>query len=534
MFKKTLTSLAVLATLSTPAMAADIITSPVTLSAEGVVTAASVAAPAISVDLNATYTKDDIINITFTSDIVAAAQTVVAIEERPAVSIPTTSTLNSTANAIVVDVVFNGISYETGAAQTINGDIVAAGSPVTFGAGADAVTTSSLDLSQSAPSSQAITVGFLSKSGGTATYRITDITNSTVTSGYFLQFSGFTLKTADVVSEKSIDVSYSAETARAVPIDVATTNTENAVVKTASQFKVALTSAVASGTTYATGGFDSVVDVSANRLSFVDGVDAGTASDVSDVLTFKLTDSASSVTSDATLTGATYEVKGDFSWILDTSATTANIQAPTGVLAVSNGTLGAVKSDSIVITQTAAQAASNTDVTLTVDTSKNFPATATGTARKNAAVLPAGSYTIDADVSYTTVAPAQNAVETTDGIKAGAWSLNGASKVIEAYPLSTAVTGLVWVANTSTQTGDVVASVVTAGETFDLGVIGQSTPKSLVPFGQALEEAMDAADVPRTGRGEVTITVNAPSANVNVSASYKVDSADDRLTLNVR
>lgn len=246
--------------------------------------------------------------------------------------------------------------------------------------------------------------------------------------------------------------------------------------------------------------------------------------------------------SPAAITGITFSVNGDFSYLVDEDADTAGIQNDAWSLdlnidgagdAVYEATTVTASSVSWTVTETAGAAALNRidDIAVDFDNADNGDGTNPMTD---------GTYTYDVTISYTDggtdgagAGAAAGSLALTAGGAAGSFTLNGSTTTISNYPLSSAVTQFVWVTNTGTQVGDIFATAIggTGAQVMtscDLGV--DSAAGEIIRITDELNACLAAASM-TAGRAEIVITINAANADIGVYAGYKHNADADRLNL---
>jgi hypothetical protein len=358
---------------------------------------------------------------------------------------------------------------------------------VTFGADLVDVPTSVVS------SNPDVTVGFLNKTANTAVYRVTqNAGTNTTTIGDVLTFSGFTFDDDSVETAGSVSVAYTAETATGQVIDSAGTN--NAVlVQVIDTLSVAVTTAA-----------DAVIDVANDRTKFANSV-------TEDEIVVEITNNTTDILNAVNVAEAVYTISGDFSWVVNDAVVSANTGA----------TVESVSADQVVVSATTEDA-----VTVTFTPALNIGTGETAPTQ----LIAASEFTVDVAISYSS--GTSTVVDTTEGLDAGEWALNGATRVINAMPIGDDVQNFVWIGNDGPVAGAITATAIYGGEIYGPYDLGTAAAKANTPIGLALSQAL-AADGVDSGRAEVTVSVTAPSENININASYKVSSANDRLTLSV-
>jgi len=227
-------------------------------------------------------------------------------------------------------------------------------------------------------------------------------------------------------------------------------------------------------------------------------------------------------------------VTGDFSYILDENDTTpATVESNAWSMTV-GGNAG------VSVTYVMGDGTGNDtatfvgdagdfgDLVFTYDQMENGLAAAAGTS-----TLVKGEYTVDVSVAYDTAAGADrdSSVVGSD-LDAGEWTLNGSTSIVQAYPISSNVSNFLWVTNTGANPGDVTVVAIHEGVQTEECPAGTAAGLSLSSISPAVNACLAAAGI-TSGRAQLSITVNAAAADVDVYAGYKSNSADDRLGLNV-
>lgn len=265
------------------------------------------------------------------------------------------------------------------------------------------------------------------------------------------------------------------------------------------------------------------IDVNNDREKYV-GVTA-------DTIAFTVGDLAAATTLGATVTGQEFTVTGDFSWADDPSTaafdpTTAGNRATAPVAIDGGAAFVAAKSSttSLVFADTGTNDGTYT-ITLTPIVDNNL-ADADLTNDVNAVAIPVQTFTVANKVSFTdesiTAAGAgQNiaGTQTIAAVAAGGHSLNGASTKIFAVPFGTEVESHnIFVSNSGTSTGAITGSLSYAGNDAVSIDLGNAAPGVTYVNVMAALEAANAK--PAFGRGDLTLTVNAPEADITFTAGY--------------
>jgi len=287
------------------------------------------------------------------------------------------------------------------------------------------------------------------------------------------------------------------------------------------QFTVALTKA-----------FNGVVDVDNSLKQFTAGNDTTTT----DVAVYTITNDAI-VTNEADIASISVVLNGDFSW-LDAGATA-------GAVDINAATHGSIELDTAGAGTCTTMAASVFNAAMTTATyacsvASGDSATETITATFTAVpatgnAISARSYTADITTTFTPQSGANQTEETVAVGAIGAWTENTANVTAYSVPMSSSVTRMLWIANTGTTAGAVTGTVEAGGVTYGPYTLGSIASKSNMAVGQTLDTklAADAAwtAAAYTSRANVTLSVGASSANVELSAGYYSTGDKDRQVL---
>ncbi|XOV79214.1 MAG: hypothetical protein ACFHVJ_20240 [Aestuariibacter sp.] len=346
---------------------------------------------------------------------------------------------------------------------------------------------------------------------GTITFRAT--TAAAMEDGATYEMRGVRLTSVG----SSVSVSSAGETTGGTAIDA---GAAQAVATMSSQFSLAATSGVT---------LNRVIDVENSRKQFVtDGTDV-----INDSISYTLTNSADLLA--VTVGAGTFSLTGsDLGFLNDEDGDLESTKyAVIGGTAASTGTGVPTLSDDTTtfgFTTTAAPAAAF-GVTLTAD----------GVADTDAQVLTAQEF--EADVSYaTTYTHNGTGFRATHGatpgtvsfsdLDAGEWTLSGANVNIEFMPYGTGLSQFIYVTNNGNVTGDIeLTAIDNAGNTIGPVALGVSaTAKTVTKLQDAIRTALDDAGANlSSGRFALTLTINSPSADIEVTAGY--NSRGDRVLI---
>lgn len=354
--------------------------------------------------------------------------------------------------------------------------------------------------------------GFITKDGKTVGVRL-DVTSATAintaaaaTNGR-IYLTNVTLKNVD----SAISVAYQGSR-NSNAFDQAS-STE--VAQVASSFTV---TAPGTGTS-----LDATIDVENSRKSFVTGVedtdefynDGGDAgSKTTD--TYKLTAKATSNLLPVTISKAVHTLVPGSGGNLDFLKNSAGTALDSSKVAGSAGTV-----------DSAPTAALTTDGNLTVQYDGAI-ADATGiqhiialTVNQSAELIPQ-TFTGSSKITYTygTATPVTFDV---DSYTVGTWGLSGATQLVEFMPFGSGITQFFYVANSSSVAGDIeVSAIDQSGTVYKGGTLGVSAAaNSVTNVGAEVISKLTAAGAnTSSGRLAITLVINAPKADIEVTAGY--------------
>jgi hypothetical protein len=203
---------------------------------------------------------------------------------------------------------------------------------------------------------------------------------------------------------------------------------------------------------------------------------------------------------------------GDFSWIIDTDATTAGIQPATGVVAVSTCT--AISGLTTTATDISYSCTAAGATTLTLDPKPNVDAAGDNP------ILPASTIGVEVTTNFTGFGTTKGAV--VFALSGGAWTLNGYQAFIPYMPYGSGITQVIYLANRGTTVGDITVEWVDKdGTSGTLGVIASLGAVTTMAIGPIIKAALPAAQQ-ASGRLALTVTANVPAADVQMNSQYNV------------
>jgi hypothetical protein len=482
---------------------------------EGATSAANFDAPAITVTMGAEYAKDDLIALSFSSDLLSTFTPTSTLTAFKPCNNSSTSLITGTATENYGTMTL-GLISNTAASATYR--ITATNDTLTNASDAtDVGDATSCDALQAAP---ATTIGAVVGLG-------------TIT------FDG-----PKVVAAKTLTGTYSATLSNGVTAldggSVAITDTQgNAALTDDFPELIAFVDQYAADTsaTSTSAAFNGIIDVAATPTR-----SAMTAT--TDVLTIDV-DEASATASTTTAAAITVTSAA----IADTEVLTSVVTGDWSYLVDENTATVAIDNDAVAaecnsIAATTAINAAKTAVTVTCAAGDVGDVVLTFTTADNTVTpLPAltkGAFTQATTLTYVDSGADLNNAAGTDvagtktlyasGTSAGAFTLNGSTSTIQAYPVGSGLEQFVWVTNTATTDGDISMTATQGGTTSAECTLGTAGAKTLTSVSTAINTCLTTAGI-TSGRAQVALTVNATATLVNVYAAYKVTSADDRLAL---
>jgi len=386
---------------------------------------------------------------------------------------------------------------------------------------ASTITTSSALAANGSPAANgagkaAVTLGLLSTTATSATYRVTEVSTAATTVGqkFILAKLGtvapatdpttLALNAAKVKAGNGFKISFAAQTSNGIVIDSSASKSSIQLVLTGDQFAVAAKPVL-----------DAIIDVNADRKKFEGGVTV-------DALTLTTTNKTGvdlnadgtadvlwvPVTGSVAYNKVSYVVKGDFSWIKDTDTDTPAIDFDPATLTVPVAcTIGTVKVDSIAVSCTTAAAH-----VLTFDTAQG---------PETDPVIPVTSFTYDATVTHTT----DKTIAYATGLTAGSWTLNGSSVFVPYMVYGTlndvSYGQVINVANNSSKVGDIKVDAWNEDGTVLLSnvKVGEAKANTVTSIAGAVRSALNGAGLVN-GKVSMKITTNVPGKAVTVYSAY--------------
>jgi hypothetical protein len=204
-------------------------------------------------------------------------------------------------------------------------------------------------------------------------------------------------------------------------------------------------------------------------------------------------------------------VTADWSYIFDTSETTAGIQPGPGVLSTS--CVGGIESLSATTLTSTCFFGTNS---LFINTDANLdPADGT-----SLATLPATNYTSTHVLNYFGFGGTSGSVTVTN-VVLGAWTLNGFQSKVAYMPYQTGIGQIIYIANRSSQAGAITIDWIDQNGnsgSFDAGTVAAGSTRALA---DAIRAGLPA-EQRQGGRLALTITANVPACDAQLNAQYNV------------
>ncbi len=389
--------------------------------------------------------------------------------------------------AVTTAITSSNVTYTLGAAYAV-GDLititVTEGALHSSHAWAGSLTFTAAGTPGTGTAGASMSVGLLSSDANSATYRVTSVTpdaanpTGTTVNGV-LNLGTFGLApTAIAAGSASVTVATKASNG-VNDVDTAGTRT-GTLAQAKDQF----------GDLAISTKLDQTIDVSSGRNAFASGT--------TDTLTFAVTNDTTLLNA-ANVTETSVVLYGDFMDMANSN------------FSVAGGGTAAYDDDAKSLTVTYTGAVTTDTLTITPPTGAN------------AVVLRAQDFNVDATYKYGT----SSAEVLGTGVDAGAWKLNGAVTNIPYMPYGANVSQILYVTNEGSQSGDItVTAFDDAGNSFDLGVVATSAGGSVTKITKEVQDGLLAAGFSGSGKVSLTVTVNAPEADITVYASYNVGGSD--------
>ncbi len=293
-----------------------------------------------------------------------------------------------------------------------------------------------------------------------------------------------------------------------------TTSDVTKIASLSDQWKAGVVDDV-TATSPTSGKLDALIDVSAANKKFTGGA-------TTDVLTFDIENQVTN-SSAATPTSVTATLKGNF-------ANVKSISAVTGTDAAVAWSINTAK------TEATATYTTSTGTTAAEFTSNKTVATVTLNAStdKEYTEIAVGSFTLDAEVSYTATDGASK-VKVLDNADAGKWALNSKSFTLNYIPFGPNTAPIVQATSTFSKDVEVDVSYLnpTTGKMVSLKNVATVKANSVTKLGAAVSEAVLKDFGGTSLLTKVVVSVYAPSGQIELFAGFKDTQDKDRLGLSV-
>jgi len=478
----------------------------VAYSLEGSASATSFTAPAVTVTMGAEYAKDDLIALTFNSALSAdPASTLTAL--KPCVDSTGTNLVPSTAEnggTMTLGLISNTSTSATYRITNTNNTVTNAGTAGSLGS------ATVCDANAGSPASTiGATVGLGTLTFGGAALNAL----GTLTGSYSATLSnGVTALDGGSASIKDVNVTGTADDTLEL-------------IEFGAQYSKLTTDVLLNG----------IIDVAASPTRT-----ALTAS--TDVLTIDIGENTTTTygTTLSTAASGTDEVvttviTGDFSYLADENTGTTGVQNDSIVATCAASASTETFNDAKTTVTVVCASGDVGDVVVTTTPANNgvspFPA------------IIKGAFTYSTSMTYIdSGTDLNNAIDGNDvagtktlsaaGTSAGAFTLNGSTSTVQAYPVGAGIDNFLWVTNSAATDGDITMTATQGGATSAECSLGTAAAKTLTSVSAAANTCLTAAGI-TSGRAQLALTVNATATLVNVYAAYKVESANDRLALTV-
>lgn len=373
------------------------------------------------------------------------------------------------------------------------------------------VAPASIIATAAVPASDAvITLGLLSQTADTLTYRVTDVnkSNGNTTINNTITFTGVEFTAATLLSVTDIKATYTAKTATGnFEIDAGKDNTAK-VLAAVDQFKSTITSK-----------FDALIELPARTALKAAPVPKTIATTFANDVTLR---------EFATVGAITYTLEGDFSWIKDTLGTDGLDAAAifTGLPGTCTYTAASSTTSKLVFSCTAAAGLGFTFDIAANTAAAGFPV-ATGTAATVAQTLKGTKYALTTKVAYTVPTGSFTTLAAAD---AGEWKVDGVYVDVP-YLLAGKVgektfSYVVNVTNNHSQSGNVTLDVYKEDGT----AIATRVAAGTVASGAIKRLSTDIKSILGTyeGRFSVKVFVEVPAGKAQVYSAYVDNETSER------
>lgn len=394
----------------------------------------------------------------------------------------------------------------------------------TFACGCLVDTSLPSTLTSTTSAGQTLTFALLNSAADAATYRVTNRANSASTKNLEVTLPN-TVKINMANAAGGVSVAFSAATSSGAAFDTSLT-----FDPTTSSFAASKTLVTVSNqfTGAVPGLLDGTIDVNPSGSTTPLTTFTTGSTDVLTVKTYQST-VTTAFAKTADVSSVTYTLNGDFSWATEAKKASVFTPACPGGTTASTVTLVASQAGSVSWSCIGRDAVGESSTsggssTMTINAAGQTGLTA----------LPTGSFTASSTTAYFSPSGQSGASGTTassatiaTNTPAGSWSINGAQIFVPYMPYGSTIDQVIYVANKSAVTGDINVQYIGLDTTtvVNLGKIGSIGGRSTLNISPKILEALPAA-AKANGRLAFIITINAPVADVDILASYRI--GDDR------
>ena len=314
------------------------------------------------------------------------------------------------------------------------------------------------------------------------------------------------------------DVQMSAVFQGATDVDVASTAAPAVSVAAAGDQWVAGIVTDLDDATPTSGALNALINVADDRQTFVN--DANSDSTTTDTLTFDM----NTVGAGADITDLTVTVAGDFTNILSVAGTTTGGNAPAVY------TINEAMTEATFTYSGATVATVDDDEVTTADTALLFTLVS---AAADVAPMDVSAFTVSVDVDYDDAEGTQGDFSPLTAAAAGGFELNGSSSTLEYVPFGPNTALIVQATSQFDEDASVSVSYLnpTTGLMVELENVATATANSVTRLGPTIAAAIIEDSGLESGKTRMTITINAPDAQLSLFTGFKDTSDKDRLAL---
>jgi hypothetical protein len=405
------------------------------------------------------------------------------------------------------------VAFNSGGATIALAAEYAVGDVITIsisGATIDTTLTAATLVAVLPDANDTMTLGLLSTTTSTVTFRVTELTYDGLlgetTIAAVLTLAGIQLDTASVVASSAVTLTYAAKTSTDIPLDV---NDTEQVISVVDQFTSSVTTKL-----------NGVVDVNNDRQQFTV---VAPDNALTDTLVFTPVDAAVLPANKAKYTGATYLVKGDFSFMdTDADGVVSPAELAAGVTVATSGDDTTVQTLNTAMSELSIAVTAVTNDTVEVVTAVlNVAGMGTGNP-----VLDTQSFTADSTVNYTDVADLNpSTLSTKTAEVAGSWTINGSQIVFPYAPVGyDNITTQFEIANSGSQDGEIAVDAYdTMGNVHSAILPFKAEAGKLTKI--AFDDLTTAFGLTEGTKLSLTITTTAPAGDIKITGYSNLNNA---------